>query len=138
MSSTSLVALAISFGYNRMFRRAFEPNISQRQRLSELQKPVIWNIVRSLSAHYAYDKKARLEFAIAHLVWSVQKWKTVLFSDKSKFNSDGIKLKRKSYFVVMPDQIFEKLFMANFICSQSFARNLLRGNRRRNIFIFSF
>lgn len=44
------------------------------------------------------NKKARLEFAKAHLNWSVQKWKTVLFSDESKFNlkdSDGIRRVRR-------------------------------------------
>lgn len=44
------------------------------------------------------NKKARLEFAKAHLNWSVQKWRTVLFSDESKFNlkdSDGIRRVRR-------------------------------------------
>ena len=37
------------------------------------------------------------------------------------------------------DRYFEKLFMAIFIYSQRiFARNLLRGNRRRNTFRISF
>lgn len=31
----------------------------------------------------------RLEFANNHLDWSIQKWKTVLFSDESKFNLKG-------------------------------------------------
>ena len=33
-------------------------------------------------------------------------------------------------------QIFEKLFMAGLFYSQSTPRNLLRGNRRGNIFFF--
>ena len=37
------------------------------------------------------------------------------------------------------DRFFEKLFMAILFTSQSFARNLLRGNRRRKIlFVFCF
>ena len=36
------------------------------------------------------------------------------------------------------DRYFDKLFMATFIYSQSFARNLLRGNRRRNTFRICF
>lgn len=46
----------------------------------------------------AKNRKARLEFAKAHLDWSVQKWKTVLFSDESKYNlknSDGIRRVRR-------------------------------------------
>ena len=42
--------------------------------------------------------KARLEFARAHLSWTVQKWNTVLWSDESKFSlfgSDGRKYVRR-------------------------------------------
>lgn len=38
------------------------------------------------------NRKARLEFARTHISWSDEKWKTVLWSDESKFNifgSDG-------------------------------------------------
>lgn len=35
------------------------------------------------------NKKARIKFATDHINWSVQKWKSVLFSDESKFNLKG-------------------------------------------------
>lgn len=34
-------------------------------------------------------KTERLEFTKNHLDWSVEKWKTVLFSDESKFDLFG-------------------------------------------------
>lgn len=46
----------------------------------------------------AKNKKARLEFAKLQINWTVQKWKTVLFSDESKYNlkhSDGIRRVRR-------------------------------------------
>ena len=36
------------------------------------------------------------------------------------------------------DRFFEKLFMAIFFTFRVFARNLLKGSHRRNIFILSF
>jgi hypothetical protein len=44
------------------------------------------------------NKAARIKFAADHINWSVQKWKTVLFSDESKFNikgSDGLQRVRR-------------------------------------------
>lgn len=44
------------------------------------------------------NRTGRLEFAKAHLDWTVQKWKTVLFSDESKYNlkdSDGMRRVRR-------------------------------------------
>lgn len=44
------------------------------------------------------NRRARIEFARAHVNWTVSKWRTVLFSDESKFNikgSDGFKLVRR-------------------------------------------
>lgn len=44
------------------------------------------------------QRMARLQFAQDHLTWDVKKWKTVLFSDESKFNitdTDGIKYVRR-------------------------------------------
>lgn len=44
------------------------------------------------------NRLARLKFAREHLGWTVQKWKTVLFSDESKFNlhgSDGMRRVRR-------------------------------------------
>lgn len=43
-------------------------------------------------------RKARLQFARNHLNWETSRWKTVLFSDESKFNligSDGMKRVRR-------------------------------------------
>ena len=42
------------------------------------------------------------------------------------------------YKVDFERQIFEKLYMAILFTLRAFARNLLRGSRGRNIFIFSF
>lgn len=44
------------------------------------------------------NRRARLEFAKAHINWTISKWRTILFSDESKFNiknSDGLKLVRR-------------------------------------------
>lgn len=44
------------------------------------------------------NRRARLEFAQEKINWTVGKWKTVLFSDESKFNlkgSDGMKTVRR-------------------------------------------
>lgn len=46
----------------------------------------------------AKNRQARLQFAKTHLNWTISKWKTVLFSDESKFNlkgSDGVRLVRR-------------------------------------------
>lgn len=46
----------------------------------------------------AKNRRARIEFAKEHLNWSATQWKTVLFSDESKFNiksSDGFRLVRR-------------------------------------------
>lgn len=67
-------------------RRLVEANLRARR---PAKKPLISK--RNL--------KKRLKFAKDHLNWSEQKWKTVLFSDESKFNligSDGL------YFVRRP------------------------------------
>ena len=50
-------------------------------------------------------------------------------------NVNFIRERRELQFNVDSErQIFENLFHGNFIYSQSFCRNLLRGSRRRNIF----
>lgn len=44
------------------------------------------------------NRRARIEFAKEHLNWSTTQWRTVLFSDESKFNlrsSDGFRLVRR-------------------------------------------
>lgn len=44
------------------------------------------------------NRKARIKFAQQHVDWSTQRWKTVLFSDESKFNlkdSDGMRRVRR-------------------------------------------
>ena len=61
-------------------RRAVEAGLFSRR---PAKKPLI-----SLK-----KQKKRLLFALFHIDWNVQKWRTVLFSDESKFNiigSDGI------------------------------------------------
>ena len=61
-------------------RRAVEAGLFSRR---PAKKPLI-----SLK-----NQKKRLRFATSHIDWNVQKWRTVLFSDESRFNiigSDGI------------------------------------------------
>ena len=44
------------------------------------------------------NRQARIDFARQHINWTTTQWKTVLFSDESKFNlkgSDGIRLVRR-------------------------------------------
>lgn len=72
--------LQLSVSDRTIRRRAVEAGLFSRR---PAKKPLI-----SLR-----NQKKRLLFAQSHIGWNVQKWRTVLFSDESKFNifgSDGI------------------------------------------------
>jgi transposase len=72
--------LQLSVSTRTIRRRTFEAGLFSRR---PAKKPLI-----SLK-----NQKKRLLFAKAHIGWTLQKWRTVLFSDESKFNifgSDGI------------------------------------------------
>lgn len=85
-SAVSIVkALNLKVSARTVQRRACEAGLKSYR---AAKKPFISN----------KNRKARLKFAADHLDWSVQKWKTVLFSDESKFNlinSDGMKRVRR-------------------------------------------
>lgn len=84
-SSQILKSLALSISDRTIRRRAVEAGLLSRR---PAKKPFISR----------KNRVARLEFAKAHLNWTVDKWKTVLFSDESKYNlknSDGIKRIRR-------------------------------------------
>ena len=73
--------LSLNISERTIRRRAVEAGLFSRR---PAKKPFIT----------AKNRKARLEFAKAHLDWSVQKWKRVLISNESKYNfkySDGIR-----------------------------------------------
>lgn len=89
-----------------------QPFITSSQLVKDLQLPIAARSVRrrlvdaSLRAHRPAKKPLiskrnqlkRLKFARDHLNWPISKWKTVLFSDESKFNiigSDGLRYVRR-------------------------------------------
>lgn len=56
-------------------------------------------------------KQKRLEWAKNHAGWSLQQWRTVIFSDESKFNlfgSDGIQYVRRKSGERLSDQCLKK------------------------------
>lgn len=89
-----------------------QPFITSSQLVKDLQLPIAARSVRrrlvdaSLRAHRPAKKPLiskrnqlkRLKFARDHINWPISKWKTVLFSDESKFNiigSDGLRYVRR-------------------------------------------
>lgn len=55
------------------------------------------------------NRRARLKFAKEHIDWSLQKWKTVLFSDESKFVLRFV-------FIFLKYLIIQFLFVCSFVC----------------------
>ena len=93
--------------------------------IQEYSRPIKSKISRLTYIIGYYNPSVRIIDLVSHTIYVVcvnfiHKWRDPQF----KVDSDR--------------QIFWETFHDNFIYSQSFARNLLRGNRRRNIFRISF
>lgn len=89
-----------------------DPTISANQILKKLKLPVSESTIKRRAVGFGLfsrrparkpflsekNRKARLLFARSHIDWTITKWRSVLFSDESKFNlrnSDGIMFVRR-------------------------------------------